>query len=100
MAEEPERGAALLADARVRARLRGECDRYWRFIHRGEWHRVRVMSSTTYPEVNGHTFAEIAALWEQDPWDCYFDLLAAAGTGDRRVERDGACSSPTSTWPR
>jgi N-acyl-D-amino-acid deacylase len=81
VAEGPERGAEMLADEHVRARLRTECDRYWRFIHRGEWHRVRVMASDAYPEVNGKTFAEIAALWEQDPWDCYFDLLAAAGTG-------------------
>jgi N-acyl-D-amino-acid deacylase len=81
VAEAPERQAELLADKSVRARLRTECDRYWRFIHRGEWHRVRVMASAAYPEVNGKTFAEIAELWEQDPWDCYFDLLAAAGTG-------------------
>ena len=60
----------------MRARLRNECDRYWRFIHRGEWHRVRVMGSAAFPEVNGKSFTEIAALWEQDPWDCYFDLLA------------------------
>jgi N-acyl-D-aspartate/D-glutamate deacylase len=80
VAEGPERGAELLADPSVRARLRTECDRYWRFIHRGEWHRVRVMASAAFPEVNGKTFAEIAELWEQDPWDCYFDLLAAAGT--------------------
>jgi N-acyl-D-amino-acid deacylase len=81
VAEGPERSAELLADKTVRARLRTECDRYWRFIHRGEWHRVRVMASAAFPEVNGKTFAEIAQLWEQDPWDCYFDLLAAAGPG-------------------
>jgi N-acyl-D-amino-acid deacylase len=81
VAQGAQRAPELLADPAVRARLRGECDRYWRFIHRGEWHRVRVMSSAAYPEVNGKSFAEIAALWEQDPWDCYFDLLAAAGPG-------------------
>jgi N-acyl-D-amino-acid deacylase len=81
VAEGPERGTELLADRSVRERLRNECDRYWRFIHKGEWHRVRVMASAAFPEVNGKTFAEIAQVWEQDPWDCYFDLLAAAGPG-------------------
>jgi N-acyl-D-amino-acid deacylase len=81
VAEGPERMAALLEDPRVRARLRAECDRYWRFIHRGEWDRVRVMASAAFPEVNGLTFTEIARLWERDPWDCYFDLLAAAESG-------------------
>jgi N-acyl-D-amino-acid deacylase len=28
---------------------------------------------------------EIAQLWEQDPWDCYFDLLQAAAPGGLRL---------------
>lgn len=63
----------------VRARLRHECDRYWRFIHRGEWHRVRLQSSPQFPELEGKDFNEIARLMGQDQWDCYFDILAAAG---------------------
>jgi N-acyl-D-amino-acid deacylase len=78
VAEGTIRGAALLGDKTIRARLRNECDRYWRFIHRGEWDRVRVMSSAQFPEINGKPVDEIARLWEQDPWDSYFDLLAAA----------------------
>ncbi len=78
VAEGQARGAELLGDKTIRARLRNECDRYWRFIHRGEWHRVRVMASGEHPEINGKPMDEIARLWEQDPWDCYFDLLQAA----------------------
>jgi len=77
--EGPGPAAELLRDAAVRTRLRTECDRYWRFIHRGEWDRVRMQSNPAFPEVNGRTFPEIAALWDKDPWDCYFDILAAAG---------------------
>jgi N-acyl-D-amino-acid deacylase len=79
VAEGPVRVAELLGDPAIRARLRNECDRYWRFIHRGEWRRVRLMNSAEHPELNGKTFAEIARLWEQDPWECYFDVLQAAG---------------------
>jgi N-acyl-D-amino-acid deacylase len=79
VAEGPARGAELLGERAVRERLRGECDRYWRFIHKGEWDRVRLMNSAEYPELNGKPFTEIAGLWEQDPWECFFDVLQAAG---------------------
>ena len=63
----------------TRKRLRTECDRYWRFIHKGEWDRVRLQASEQHPEWDGLTFAEIADLRKADPWDCYFDVLADAG---------------------
>ncbi len=73
------RAAERLRDRGIRERLRVDCDRYWRFIHRGEWDRVRLQGSPQHPELNGKTFREIAALWGKDEWDCYFDVLAAAG---------------------
>jgi N-acyl-D-amino-acid deacylase len=68
-----------LGDPDVRDRLRGDCDRYWRFIHRGDWNRVRLQGSPQFPELNGKTFDGIATVWGKDPWDCYFDILLAAG---------------------
>jgi N-acyl-D-amino-acid deacylase len=70
---------ARLRDETVRERLRHDCDRYWRFIHRGEWHRVRLQSSPQFPELEGKDFNEIAALMGKEQWECYFDILAAAG---------------------
>ena len=59
-----EKTCARLRDESVRERLRNECDRYWRFIHRGEWHRARLQSSQQYPELEGKDFNEIArAAW-------------------------------------
>ena len=75
----PAGTAERLKDPQVRARLRTDCDRYWRFIHRGEWHRVRLVSSTEFPEMIGKTFVEIGERWGKDPWDSFFDVLAAAG---------------------
>ena len=75
----PAATAERLKDPQVRARLRTDCDRYWRFIHRGEWHRVRLVSSTEFPEMIGKTFIEIGQHWGKDPWDSFFDVLAAAG---------------------
>ena len=74
---------ALQAAARPGRRASGcrhECDRYWRFIHRGEWHRVRLQASPQYPGLEGKDFHEIAARCSgTSEWDCYFDILAAAG---------------------
>ena len=46
---------------------------------RGEWERVRLLSSRDYPELCGLTFPEIAERLGVDEWDAYFDILAAAG---------------------
>ncbi len=75
----PEQGAKALRDPLVRNRLRKDCDRYWRFIHKGQWDRVRLQNSHQFPEFIGKTFAEVARTRQQDPWDCYFDILQAAG---------------------
>lgn len=76
----PEEAAKLLADREVRRRLRADCDRYWRFLHKGQWERARLLHSPQYPELDGRTFAEIAAIRGTDEWDCYFDILEAAGS--------------------
>jgi N-acyl-D-aspartate/D-glutamate deacylase len=68
-----------LRDPVVRERLPHECDRYWRFIHRGEWDRVRLQASPQYPGLEGKSFPEISALLGKSEWDCYFDILADSG---------------------
>lgn len=74
-----EEAARKLADSDVRRKLRGDCDRYWRFVHKGEWHRVRLGPNNLYPEWTGLRFDEIADLAHKDEWDCFFDVLMAAG---------------------
>lgn len=72
--------ARRMREPGVRSRLRRECDRYWRFLHRGEWHRVRLVQKWPFPDIAGKRFDEIAELWGKDPWDCYFDIMEAAGS--------------------
>lgn len=79
LADGPLRAAEILRDPAGRSRLRTDCDRYWRFIHRGEWDRVRLVTSSEFPDLNGLSFPEIARRRGADAWDCYFDILAAAG---------------------
>jgi N-acyl-D-amino-acid deacylase len=71
--------AELLGDSSIRARLRTECDRYWRFLHRGEWERVYLQGDHRFPDYAGKNFREIAELTGTDPWDVYFDILRTAG---------------------
>ncbi len=85
LAEGNEVAAERLGDPQIRRRLRTECDRYWRFIHRGEWHRVRLMASPQHPELNTLTFPEIAQQRGTDEWDAYFDLLRDAGPAMDRL---------------
>src|SRR5665648_283309 len=68
-----------LKDKNIRNRLRGDCDRYWRFIHRGEWNRVMLTKSLSHPELIGKTFEEISKILEKDPWDVFFDILVEEG---------------------
>lgn len=79
LADGHQAAATRLADPLVRSRLRAECDRYWRFIHKGQWDRVRLQNSPEFPELNGLYFTEIARRRKQDVWDSFFDVLAAAG---------------------
>jgi len=78
-ADGSEAALAHLRDPDTRRRLRTECDRYWRFIHKGEWERVRLQASAQHPDWDGLTFAEISDVTRKDPWDCFFDVLADAG---------------------
>jgi N-acyl-D-amino-acid deacylase len=75
----PTEAAELLKDREIRDRVRNDSDRYWRFVHRGQWERVRLGVSPTHPEWEGLSFPEIAELHGIDEWDCLFDVLAAAG---------------------
>ena len=61
-----EEACKRLRDPAVRARLPHECDRYWRFIHRGEWERVRLQASPQYPGLEGKDFREISPLLGQE----------------------------------
>jgi len=78
--EGPEHAASLLADPGVRERVKADTDRYWRFIHKGQWQRVRLEHSEQFCEFDGQTFPDIAAARGKEEWDCFFDILEAAGS--------------------
>jgi N-acyl-D-amino-acid deacylase len=85
----PQHAADLLSDPEIRKRVRTDCDRYWAFIQRGDWHRIWILGSDRHPEIVGKNFNEIAELWNKDQWDCLFDLFVESFRGEGRVRYIG-----------
>jgi N-acyl-D-amino-acid deacylase len=79
-ADGPEAAAVKLRDPALRERMRNESDRYWRFIHKGEWERVHFQATPEHPDLGGLNFRQISEKLGKDPWECYLDILADAGT--------------------
>lgn len=75
----PAEAAKQLEDPEVRKRLRTDCDRYWRFIHKGEWDRVGIQSNIPFPELNGLSMKEASERMGMDEWDFFFEMLAKSG---------------------
>ncbi|NYE18081.1 N-acyl-D-amino-acid deacylase family protein [Microbacterium immunditiarum] len=69
----------LLSSPEGRARLKDDTDRYWRFLQRGEWGRVSFSVAPGRPWYEGRQIDELAADLTLDPWDVFFDAVAAAG---------------------
>ena len=81
-----EQASQRMKDGAVRKRLRTECDRYWRFLHNGDWFRVTMVQDKPFPDIVGKNFEEISELWGKDPWECFFDILVAAGASMNNLE--------------
>ena len=94
LADGPAQAARLLGNAEVRARLRGDCDRYWRFVHKGQWDRVVLAISPATPELEGLSFPQIAERRGQDCWDAFFDVLQAARADMHSVQLMGRLFTP------
>jgi N-acyl-D-amino-acid deacylase len=71
--------AKALKDNLVRDRLRNECDRYWRFVHKGQWDRLRLSTSPNFQEFKAMSFPDIAKIMKKDEWETTFDILMEAG---------------------
>ncbi len=94
MEKGPAHAAGLLADPEIRRRAKEDSDRYWRFVHKGQWERVRLHRSKQFPQYDGMAFPEIAALRGTDEWSCFFDILQAAGEELEHLEMVGELFLP------
>ena len=98
-ADGTEAALGQLRNPATRNRLRTECDRYWRFIHRGEWDRVRLQASEQHPDWDGLAFARSPTLAKADPGTASSTSSPTPAMRYESVLVVGR-SSRTSTWPR
>lgn len=81
--------AQMLSDPGVRTKVRADADRYWRFVNQGEWQRVVLGTSPATPELEGLTFPQISTKLGKSEWDCFFDILSAAGSNMQQIQLMG-----------
>ncbi|MBP2269153.1 N-acyl-D-amino-acid deacylase [Pseudarthrobacter sp. PvP004] len=86
LATSPAATVTLLRDPEARRKIEADSDRYWRFVHAGEWERVTLASSPGSSHLEGLSFPRIAELTGKTEWDCYFDILVAAGENLHQVQ--------------
>ena len=79
LSRDPQAAFSMLKDRATLAQLWRDSDRYWRFIHRGEWERVKLASSKSHPELIGATFSEIAERFGTTPWEAFLQILRDEG---------------------
>jgi N-acyl-D-amino-acid deacylase len=89
MADGKERAIEYLSDPETRMQLRGQTDRYWAFIYRGDFDRVRISGSDAHPELIGKNLVQIGEMWGKHPWDVLFDLFVMALKGEDRIRYIG-----------
>jgi len=75
-----DRAREILADPAGRAKVRGDCSRYWRFLAAGQWDRLLCVEADYLPELASTPFSEVVRRSGKDPLDCFLDILAAAPT--------------------
>lgn len=73
-----EEARKTLADPEGRARVKADCDRYFRFLAAGQWDRLLYLKPTHMPEIGTKPFAKVCEERNQHPFDVFLDVLQSA----------------------
>ena len=68
----------ILADAEGRARVKADCDRYFRFLAKGQWDRLLYLKPTHMPEIGMRRFMDLCREQNKDPFDVFLDVMQSA----------------------
>src|SRR5699024_4258872 len=71
-----------------------DCDRYWRFVHKGQWDRVTIATSPAIPDAEGRTVTSLAEESGCSEWDVFVDISQAAGPAMGSVQLLGRLFTP------
>ena len=77
----PAIAAERLADATIRERVKGDLNRYWLMVARGEWDILWLGRTSNSMHLFGKSFVDIADTMRRQPIDAYLDILQAEGAG-------------------
>ena len=73
-----EAARKTLADPEGRARVKADCDRYFRFLAAGQWDRLLYLKPTHMPEIGCKRFDELCRERGQHPFDVFLDVMQSA----------------------
>ncbi|NDF40472.1 MAG: hypothetical protein EB140_16305, partial [Proteobacteria bacterium] len=77
----PAIAAERLADPTIRERVKGDLNRYWLMVARGEWDILWLGRTSNSMHLFGKSFVDIADTMRRQPIDAYLDILQAEGAG-------------------
>lgn len=68
----------ILADPEGREKVKGDCDRYFRFLAAGQWDRLLYLKPTHMREIGMRPFMELCREQGKDPFDFFLDVMQSA----------------------
>ncbi len=78
-----DRAREILADKEGRERVKGDMNRYWRFLDMGQWDRLLRIIAPHMPSVTAMSFDELCKKWDREPCDAFLDVFMNTKTIDR-----------------
>jgi len=75
-----EKAREILADPVGRSKVKGDMDRYWRFLSAGQWDRLLYIKAGYDPEIARTPFAELVEKSGKKPVDVFLDVFMNAET--------------------
>ncbi len=73
-----EEAQKTLRDPAGREKVKGDMNRYWRFLAAGQWDRLLFVQPPYQPEIANTPFGELAKQRGRAPDDLFLDILAEA----------------------
>lgn len=79
-AEGWDKAREILADPVGRAKVKGDMDRYWRFLAAGQWDRLLYIQPSYAPELRTKPFSQLVEERGKEPADVFLDVMMGAKT--------------------
>ncbi len=75
-----DKARKILESKDGRERVKGDMNRYWRFLSDGQWDRLLRIIAPHMPEVTKMSFEELCVAWGREPCDAFLDVFQKTET--------------------